>query len=351
MKRHFYFFDFARVIAAFLVLLVHARVEILTPYSLLPAENQTLLAKAFFAICSLGTDGVIVFFILSGFLVGGRNIEKLINGQGDAKSFAINRLSRIFPPLIAALLLSTIQKLITGDVIDVAKLIGNLFCMQNIAVDPEMPVLWTIAYEALFYMGIFSLFLLNKKQSVTWGVLILGLAVSLALQVRPYFWIPLLFGSLFYFIKNQIQGKKYLMGVSLILGFVAVLGEKLSNDSSAIRIFPSTFPYESVICLESLCLSVVLVCLSMSYPENYIAKRIEEFGSKYAKYSYSLFLSHYPILKLSHYCIGRSLGINMEGILSFALVCALCLVMAYFFYTLTERHTKKIEKIIKRILC
>lgn len=346
MKQHFYFFDFARVVAAILVLFVHARVEILTPFSLLPAESQTLLTKAFFAVCSLGTDGVIVFFFLSGFLVGGRNLEKMMRGAGSAKQFAVNRMCRIFPPLILALLFSTAQKFITGDSVDGLNIIGNLLCLQGIVASPEMPVLWTIAYEMFFYLLILSLFLLRKHTTVMGGILLLFLAGLGAIHLRIFFWFPIISGTLFYFCRERISGKKYLTWCAFILGLMALAGEKLSNDSSAVRVLPDYVSYDAVIWLESLCWTVLLVSMSMKQPIGKIATSIESVGVKLSKYSYSLFLCHYPVLRLCRYAIGHSLDVNMMGIMAMLLVCLVCCMVALGFYHLSEKHSQRLESVI-----
>lgn len=346
MKQHYYFFDFARVVAAIFVLLVHARVEILTPYSLLPAESQTLITKAFFALCSLGTDGVIVFFVLSGFLVGGRNIEKMVRGNGSAMLFAVNRMCRIFPPLILALLFSTMQKFITGDPVDGLNIIGNLLCLQGIAASPEMPVLWTITYEMFFYLLVLSLFLLMKHTTIIGGILLLFLAGLGAMNLRIFFWFPIISGTLFYLCRERINGKKYMTWGSFILGLMALAGEKLSNDSSAVRVLPDYVSYEAVIWFESLCWTVVLVSMSMKQPIGKFASSIESVGVKLSKYSYSLFLCHYPVLRLCRYAIGHSLDVNMKGIMAMLLVCVVCCMVAIGFYHLSEKHSQRLESVI-----
>lgn len=343
MKQHYYYFDFARVIAAILVLLVHARVEILTPYSMLPVESKTLLTKMFFAICSLGTDGVIVFFILSGFLVGGRNLEKIIHGQGSAKHFAVNRLCRIFPPLLLALLFSTVQKYITGDPIDGLNIGGNLLCLQGIVVSPEMPVLWTIAYEMFFYLLILALFLLRKRASVIAGIILLFLSLTAALSLRIYFWFPIVIGTLFFFCRAQLNGKYVAAIVATVLGFLALAGEKLINDSSVVRIQIGFISYDVVILLESLSWAMVLVVLSMQCPQGVISEWIETTGNKWSKFSYSLFLCHYPVLRLCRYAIGHPLSVDVSGISCMMLVCLFCCVVAIVFYHLSEKHSHRLE--------
>lgn len=350
MKHHYYYFDLARVIAALLVLLVHARVEILTPYSLLPGESQTLITKLFYAICSLGTDAVIVFFVISGFLVGGRNLEMLIHGKGSAKEFAINRLCRIYPPLLVSLILCSLQKYITGEVIDYMNLLGNLFCLQGIAVTPEMPVLWTIAFEMFFYLFVFSSLLIRNQQTLHWGILSFGLSFIFAIKLRVYFWSPLFFGCLMFFVKDNIVKRKSVLYSAIVLGIIAAIGEKITCESSAVNVLSDVISHDTMIIIESVSCAYVLTYFATLKPDHQVLSAIESFGTRYAKFSYSLFLCHYPLLKLIHYFIGESLPINSSGITIMLIVCAICIAFSYLFYSLTEKHTKVIVKNVTNLL-
>lgn len=98
-KSHFYWLDALRFIAAFMVLLSHARNTFFPAFGDLPAEQQNIFSMAFTMFCRMGHEAVIVFFVLSGFLVGGRGFERIKNASMNVGSYAIDRFSRITPPL------------------------------------------------------------------------------------------------------------------------------------------------------------------------------------------------------------------------------------------------------------
>ena len=88
--------DSLRGLSALIVLFAHA--------------NQILIApstKAFFGVAGLLAQGaVMVFFVLSGFLIGKsltRNIHK--NNTLNINSYLIDRFNRIYPPLIFSLII------------------------------------------------------------------------------------------------------------------------------------------------------------------------------------------------------------------------------------------------------
>jgi peptidoglycan/LPS O-acetylase OafA/YrhL len=55
-----------------------------------------------------GRMAVIVFFVLSGYLVGGRAFAAVEAGRFNLQSYALNRFSRLYPPLLAAIILTAL---------------------------------------------------------------------------------------------------------------------------------------------------------------------------------------------------------------------------------------------------
>lgn len=102
---HYYWLDALRFIAAFMVLLSHSRSTFFPAFGDLPAEQHNVLTMAFTLFCRLGHEAVVIFFVLSGFLVGGRGIERMQNGTMKVGSYAIDRFSRIYPPTCRSIIL------------------------------------------------------------------------------------------------------------------------------------------------------------------------------------------------------------------------------------------------------
>lgn len=73
---------------------------------------------------------MLVFFVLSGFFVGGRAIEKCRKGTFCIKSYAVDRFVRIMLPLLSALLLCIPKDLICGNPIIWADWFGCLFSFR-----------------------------------------------------------------------------------------------------------------------------------------------------------------------------------------------------------------------------
>ena len=100
---HYYWLDSMRFIAAFMVLLSHGRNTFFPAFGDLPIDQQNIFSMAFTMFCRMGHEAVIVFFVLSGFLVGGRGFERIKDGSMNVGSYAIDRFARICPPLLTAI--------------------------------------------------------------------------------------------------------------------------------------------------------------------------------------------------------------------------------------------------------
>jgi len=163
---HYPWLDLTRFIAAFMVLSCHARGGAFVEYGLLSAEQQNPLIFGFFSVTRLGHEAVLAFFVLSGFLVGGKVIQRLKEGTFDIKSYTIDRIVRIFLPLICALLLIVVVNLIMRQPNNILQLIGNLFSLQGIFVSSATAPLWSLAYEIWFYIliGSFAVLISRKTQ-------------------------------------------------------------------------------------------------------------------------------------------------------------------------------------------
>ena len=103
-RQHFWWLDWVRFAAAFMVVATHARGSTWVEWGRLPSANQTNPAAVFFALTRAGTEWVTVFFVLSGFLVGGKVLEQVRDGTFSSRDYAFDRISRIWIPLIPALI-------------------------------------------------------------------------------------------------------------------------------------------------------------------------------------------------------------------------------------------------------
>ena len=95
--------DALRGFAAFAVLLNHMRDALFVDYEAIARHNP--LTAAAYLVASLGHQAVIVFFVLSGYLVGGSVLRSVRTGSWSWRAYLLARMSRLYVVLLPALLL------------------------------------------------------------------------------------------------------------------------------------------------------------------------------------------------------------------------------------------------------
>jgi peptidoglycan/LPS O-acetylase OafA/YrhL len=170
------FLNASRWWAAFLVAAHHVRHIVLADASDVALSGA--LVKTFYFITSLGTQAVMIFFVVSGYLVGGTAIARSRSRGFDLVDYAAKRTSRIYTVLVPALLVGgaldfvgvhfiNSSELYTNGAhneriagffaiagkLDIATLLGNFLMLENILtthLGTNSP-LWSLVYEWWYY--------------------------------------------------------------------------------------------------------------------------------------------------------------------------------------------------------
>jgi peptidoglycan/LPS O-acetylase OafA/YrhL len=178
--------DLVRGLAACMVLLEHWRNLFFDDYSTLPHHNLFLLAGYLFT--GAGHQAVVVFFLLSGYLIGGSVFRTLARQTWSWKDYLLHRFTRLWIVLIPGLLLGGLWDwigmhhahaalLYSGQVpnhmlpdihttLTAKTLLGNAAFLQTIYVPTfgSNGALWSLANEFWYYM-LFPLGLLTLWKS------------------------------------------------------------------------------------------------------------------------------------------------------------------------------------------
>jgi peptidoglycan/LPS O-acetylase OafA/YrhL len=160
-----------RGMAAIEVAAAHVRAQTLP--SLRSLHDPTIWYQGLSFFTGFAHQAVVVFFLLSGWLVGGSLLNKLKNPNAMLFYF-IDRVTRLWIVLIPAFLATIIFAMLKGTIhtarfyhspgneYSLLSFIGNLFGLQNIAV-PEFGgnfSLWSLSYETWYYI-LFPLILIS----------------------------------------------------------------------------------------------------------------------------------------------------------------------------------------------
>ncbi len=205
--------DFLRGLAAFLVLAGHARSYIFRSFGeLAHVGPQT---KVFYFLTGFGHQAVVVFFALSGFLVGGKALNDMLNKRFCWYPYILRRVTRLWVVMIPALLLTLLfdnfgQYLTHGNGYDghyydifcsgpkgpagvdnsFLTFLCNIGFLQTIAV----PVfgsngpLWSLANEFWYYI-IFPLAAWAVLADTKWVARAIAISMFVALGVLLPMWL------------------------------------------------------------------------------------------------------------------------------------------------------------------
>lgn len=336
------FLDLIRGLSAQLVLLGHL-FSFYNIFGLGNHDNRFLIQNF----------GVVIFFILSGFLIAYSVDNKSSKESYTFKHFFIDRFSRIFiayiPALFVIALIDYLPYKFVGNynyqtAFNFKTFVGNMFMLQDFPVQNALSKifnqdlhltmfgsarpLWTVAVEWWIYL--FFGFIFFKK------ITFKNIIFLFTLMIVPFFRIGaggnglsvLWFGSLASFFllkKNLFKGNYFLVIMLLIMGaFVRLL-------FNGFEVFDLVFSIQL-----AMALFVYLSFLQTKLEPNKFFRKISSFSTTLSAYSFSLYLLHYSIIELV-----RSLNLHLNIYLEIAFVFVISNVISWFFARATEyKHYK-----------
>jgi peptidoglycan/LPS O-acetylase OafA/YrhL len=369
--------DCARWVAAALVVVSHVRNLLFLDWPHVPEEEKTLAAAAFYQLTGLGHQSVIVFFVLSGFLVGGSVVNGLRKGQFSLTSYLVNRITRLYVVLVPALLigyafdtigirwfnaqqvysqgwphiLAPLQYRVDEN-LSWSILAENLCDLQTIA-SPALgsnAPLWSLANEFWYYV-LFPLLLAPFMSWKSWRMRLLLLVVGMAVAALIYPMI-LLYGLIWAMgagircVPRSMVPWNWLSALLLLVAVVA--GVRLSHwHFSAKMAFATDM-------LVALALANLLLTW-MHCQKDDGAAAPSRLHAMMAGFSYSLYLLHFPLLLLlcamasALWGIGLSMSpSSLTSYLMFASITAFLYLFAWAVSLLTERHTHHVRQLLMR---
>jgi peptidoglycan/LPS O-acetylase OafA/YrhL len=300
--------DAIRGIAALLVTLEHLRYRLFFEFT--KADLHKAVLRALFIISGCGHPSVIVFFVLSGFLVGGSLLRAHGNDTWSWKRYLTHRFVRLWIVLIPALFIGLLWDMSTVHVakgwinppfvehrvaqtaayLGISGFMGNVFFLQ----DTLVPVfgsngpLWSLNNEFWYYimfpLGFFALFPRYKSATritfaIAFVLLLSVLGRELALRFPTW-----LFGALLFYLPRPHCGgfARRLTLILYIFGFLGLV--KVSFR------LPLTADY----LLAAATSAMIWVILSARSAANPRSLRTHS-SRLLARFSYTLYLVHVPI--------------------------------------------------------
>ncbi|MES3022061.1 MAG: acyltransferase [Pseudomonadota bacterium] len=350
-----------RGLAALQVAAAHLRAEIFPSFK--TVADPTLWYQALALATGFAHQAVVVFFLISGWLVGGSLLNKM--GQPDAlKLYAVDRVTRLWTVLIPTFGLIVLIGMVTNT-IDPARpdlgsreaysllsFAGNLFGLQTIAV-PNFGgnyVLWSLANESWYYL-MFPLLVVGFT-SGRWGkraFAAAAFALSAAVVTFPIliYLAVWLMGAAFSRIKIDCSNTLRVLVFAVLATVSLYYRVKGSNDD----LVPASFVQDMIFSTVFL-----LFLSSMQFKPGGATRlfaRAKKFANFFSEFSFTLYVVHVPLIGLltyyglAWYGTRRLLPADGASALIYAGVLAGIVAFAYLFYLAFEANTPRVRRLVK----
>jgi peptidoglycan/LPS O-acetylase OafA/YrhL len=338
-------------------------------------KSAHVLEKMSRLFLGLGPSAVLVFFFLSGYLVGGNEIVNLIGKKLNFSHYFFNRLTRLWIVLLPALLATSVFNAFTCR-----NSRDSLYCLADsaLASHAEIPPqfsqelsdfisnafflqpfkgtqwggngpLWSLSYEFWYYIVFFSIISVVSyllKREISFGLILHLFILFLASRILNLDWLILgiiwLSGALAsYFLKLDSLvtfNRKYQKPMAFKLTLLTVTF--ILPALISLRLFPRIFSFP---------IAILLLTISLSLTQNEKAihsdGRLQKTIVRGSEYSFSLYLTHFPLIAMA-----TSLFVPVDrwrmspfGILVLMLLTLGALLTAYGFAWLTEFNLTQVR--------
>lgn len=372
--------DFMRAAAALMVLLSHVRPLFFVDYA--EVQNKTPLIKLLYLLTGVGHEAVVIFFVLSGLLIGMSVLRTHTRNAWSWSDYLLHRLTRLWVVLVPALLLTVFwdwlgirffgaqtiyaglpsDRFILGfnaaERLNLPTFLGNLFFLQGTVgttLGTNGP-LWSLAYEFWYYIAFACLvrFWVAPKvvSRLFHGVLLvlMGALLNRDLVLQFSLW---LMGVVILFLPGL--WRNYRSSLSLWIG----VWSGLLLAALALSAVKNSFLMNVAL---GICCSAILYFV-FRLPQSDPALQADIKASeghriplvkRFADFSFSLYVLHLPPLVFLHALLWHR-GIekwqpSVQAIAIGLLICFAAIAYAYIVSRFTEAHTDKVRRWVKQTL-
>lgn len=355
-----------RGLAALEVAAAHLRSEMFP--GMRELSHPPLVYQLLAFVTGFAHQAVVVFFLISGWLVGGSLLNKLAQHDRPVlRAYAIDRATRLWTVLLPALCLMLAVGCLIGAADPVhfdasrqneysaAVFAGNLVGLQTVSVKNFAGnyALWSLANETWYYVQ-FPLLLTvfmgrTRVRQIGAATVLVLLCAALPQPITLYFTLWLagaLFSRLHIDCTNLCRAGLGLAAAACSVYFrIAGHNDDLQSESFS----------------QDLIYSLPLLALlgSMQRPLDQGSRSIQRLGRiahLLSEFSFTLYVTHVPIIALLRYVGMQQFGRNrlaadsaLDYAVYFGMLTAL-MAFAYISYLVFESHTFRIRRAVKGLL-
>lgn len=291
---------------------------------------KTNLLSVFFRF---GQEAVILFFLMSGFVIELSRLRKKISFQ----EFFLKRFLRIYPLFLLAIILVLAYQIRYNLPIDIKTLVGNLLMLQDAAfLKPGTIVgtygnvaLWSLSYEWWFYMLFVPISSFKNKNAVAMTIVAISAILYFIYPIQPVRWLMyfgiwwsgvmladlLVLGEMN--LKNcitKIMGP--LLGLPLVLSIIKATTLKFES----IGVYP-------ILEIRHFLGAIMFIIIALIWrKKNWFGYNYFSFFEKIAPFSYGLYVLHLPLILIFETLFQNQIENNL---IRFAVIVLLVLFCSY----------------------
>jgi peptidoglycan/LPS O-acetylase OafA/YrhL len=308
------FINAARWIAAAFVALHHSATVFVNQADIMSAPHAPPVYVWWFLTAYPFAHGaVVVFFVLSGFLVGGAAIERARSGKAYMRNYLIDRTGRIYVVLLPTLALTIVldmvgRRLFAGlsvyeqpfyqNTFEPLYALATLVNLQGIwfSTFGTNVALWSLGMEYWYYIVCVLLLLPLSSAyagATRWAGFAAGVAILIALSLPGSYFLfgacIWALGALVRIAPRPLVRSKWL---ALLLWIAAVVALRLITRGAIIEDHPRK---EMVDAVNALLFANILLTLRFDEGAGF-SWCAREFHERFADFSFTLYAIHMPIL-------------------------------------------------------
>lgn len=358
--------DHLRWLAAVMVMIGHVRNGTWVAYGQIEQSNIAL--DAFYFISNFHFESVVVFFVLSGLLIGGRGLVQVRTGTFNWRRYAIDRFSRIAPPFYSAVVFSTVVYFAVDWLLEEVRyasmpisawqFAGHGLFIQNVVVPvfQNNVSLWSLTNETWYYIcfGLIAVALMRRSIALLVPVVLITVVFIVIdnfekshVVIYAFMWVS----GIAVWIRSRPT-------VPLVAGLAALTAPMLISRFHVLDDLTMFWLRDGLIAIGMVVFLWSLSDLDARRPvkPNAFFVGSRRMGAYLANMSYSLYLIHMPILWLMREVAATAYGTSFPlhpgtsgawGFLIGSIVVSLA--VSWMFYYLVERNTARIRAFIYRM--
>lgn len=348
--------DIVRGLAALAVVVGHARMLLLPPFRFADAHWQDWAPQLLFA--NHGSAAVIVFFVISGFLVGGAALREREKGSGaEWMRFIARRFIRLavvlWPALALTVTLDAVSRVQLAGLEEPAAglsagvpfgaqpwvaVAGNALLLQGVLVENcgSNSALWTLSWEWASYAAFCGMMAATSAGHPLRRVVAFGILAAVLAVMGPrwcLYFVAWCVGA--YVAKVRMSGSNPPLPFRLtvpLLVFAVFMDRPLARAGCD--------------ALQIAVLSVATGAFLWAAPSCGTGRaptRMERLG----RISYSLYASHTPLLALIAVCLAPTrLRADPVGWILVALATLACVLLGACLWRLFESRTDEVRRLL-----